>query len=65
MESKGGKNLANPKAMRNMSDKLDETFGWKDGYKNESNTRAFIHGVWHAGAGVITGNKNEFTRAGE
>ena len=27
------KNLNNNKTLRNLSDKFDEFFGWKDGYK--------------------------------
>ena len=26
-------------------------------------SRGAIHGTWHAGAGVVTGNPNEFARA--
>ena len=57
-------------AMRGFSNYLDELFGWKDGYKDESSIRGFIHGVWHTGAGVCrfvsSGNAgDEFIRAGQ
>eukprot|EP00484_Ammonia_sp_Unknown_P005401 CAMPEP_0197057388 /NCGR_PEP_ID=MMETSP1384-20130603/96688_1 /TAXON_ID=29189 /ORGANISM="Ammonia sp." /LENGTH=72 /DNA_ID=CAMNT_0042491793 /DNA_START=74 /DNA_END=289 /DNA_ORIENTATION=+ len=62
---KPSKPLANPKPVRGFSDKLDNAMGWNDGYKNESKVRGFIHGVWHTGAGVVTLNPKEFSRAGD
>ncbi len=52
--------LANPKGMRNVSDRLDKAMGWEGAYKDESRVRAGIHGVWHWGAGVATGNQKEY-----
>ncbi len=63
-QQKGNSGLANPQPVRNFSNKLDDVV-WKDGYKDKSCSRGVVHGVWHTGAGVFTGNKAEFTRAGE
>ena len=59
------KPLANPPAMRGFSDRVDRFMGWEGDYKNDSRLRGFIHGAWHTGAGVATGNKREYDRAGE
>ena len=61
----GGQPLANPKPMRNFSDRLDSAMGWEGKYKEDSKVRGFIHGTWHQGAGLITGNEREFDRARE
>ena len=58
------RDLANPKGPRSISDKLDSTL-WKDGYKDTSCTRGIVHGVWHAGAGLIRSSDDEYKRAGE
>ena len=57
--------LANPSAWRDASNKLDKAMGWEGNYKDESRLRGFVHGVWHSGAGIVTGNPKEFDRAGE
>lgn len=66
------KGVSNNKSMRSFSDKLDSVCGWKDGYKEESGVRGFIHGVYHSGVGAakwVAGNsegaKAEFKRAGD
>lgn len=57
--------LANPQVVRNVSDKLDSVF-WKDGYKDTSESRALVHGAWHAGAAVARGgHAGEWARAQE
>ncbi|EAR97084.1 hypothetical protein TTHERM_01353120 (macronuclear) [Tetrahymena thermophila SB210] len=65
------KGVSNQKEMRSFSDKLDNAMGWKDGYKETSGTRGFIHGAYHTGVGVakfVVGNtqgaKAELNRAG-
>lgn len=57
--------LANPESMRGISDRLDKAMGWEGQYKDESRLRGFIHGTWHAGAGLVTGNPREYDRARE
>ena len=57
--------LANPPAVRGFSDRLDEFMGWEGDYKDESRARGLVHGAWHTGAGIVTGNPREFERAGE
>ena len=64
-DTKKSEPLINPPPVRNFSDKLDNAIGWEGGYKEDSRVRGFIHGTWHAGAGIVTGNPKEFDRAGE
>ena len=65
-DNKGNsKPLANPPEWRDRSNKLDKAMGWEGDYKDESRLRGFVHGVWHTGAGIATGNPKEFDRAGE
>lgn len=56
--------LANPSVMRGISNGVDNVL-FPGGYKDDSQLRGAIHGVWHTGAGVITGNPAEFTRAND
>ena len=64
-DTKKSEPLLNPPAVRNLSNKLDNAIGWERGYKEDSRVRGLIHGTWHAGAGIWTGNPKEFDRAGE
>jgi hypothetical protein len=64
-EMSGKEPLANPEGMRSFSDRLDKFMGWEGQYKDDSRLRGFVHGVWHDGAGLITGNPREHERANE
>ena len=44
--------VSNRKPTRDLSNKLDSVMGWKDGYKEASCIRAFIHGIYHTGVGA-------------
>ena len=41
------KGVSNNKADRSWSDKIDKFMGWEGGYKDESELRAKIHGIYH------------------
>ncbi|CAD8094844.1 unnamed protein product [Paramecium sonneborni] len=62
--------LNNNRTMRNISDKMDNFFGWQNGYKQDSLIRGIIHGCYHGMWGVLKymalngeGSKREFKRA--
>jgi hypothetical protein len=65
------RDLANPAPVRGFSDWLDNKMNWHGAHKTTSSTRGIVHGVWHAGAGVVKScgvtqsSRDEFTRAGE
>lgn len=65
------KGVSNSKAFRRLSDRLDNAF-WPAGYKEESKSRAAVHGLYHGGVGALkkmVGNQEganaEFKRSKE